>query len=143
MKRSFIERHACGLAIIGLLFLLVVGLWQKCDGAAFDPSQDQQFLEDVSSRIDFPVAPQGACYDGTRLLGLHCGDRPIMYAMDPGDESWRGHVWLLVGDGLGGWVALDSYSGLRSYTEYPEYCDPPITVSDFGELSNYIPRVAC
>lgn len=143
MKRSFIGRHAYGLAIAGLLFLSVVGLWQKCDGAAFDPSQDRQFIEDMSSRIDFPLAPPGACYDGPRLLGPHYGDHPIMYAMDPGDESRRGHVWLLVGDGSGGWVALDSYSGLRSYTEYPEYYDPSIAVSDFGELSNYIPRVVC
>lgn len=140
MTRSFFSRHAWGLAFAGLLILLAIGLYQKCEAESFEPSSDPDFISGVSSRASFPFTPLGACYDGTRALGRYYGDLPLMYAMDPGDEDWRGHVWLLVGDGSGGWTAIDSYYGPMAS---PEYYDPPIAVSDFDELAAYIPTVAC
>lgn len=121
-------------ALAGLMILISPGVLAD----SFCMSTDQSFIEDVSSRVSFPVMPLGGCYDGTRVVSRYYGGMQIVYAMDPGDDSWRGHVWLLVEDSQGSWLAIDSYYGP---VNSPEFYDPPIVVEEFGELDVYIPRI--
>lgn len=86
--------------------------------ATYVMSSSQQFLKTISRSILFPLVPIDMCYDGSKQLGIiYTGlGYNVTYMFLP-DE--RGHMWVLVeDDSTGTWLAVDSYYGVMTETEY-------------------------
>lgn len=86
--------------------------------ATYTMSSNQQFIKTISRSILFPLMPLDMCYDGSKQLGIiYTGlGYNVTYMFLPDD---RGHMWLLVeDDGTETWLAVDSYYGVMTGTEY-------------------------
>lgn len=123
------------ILLFALFALLCLGSVALSSGASFEPSTDATLKAEISERFNFPILPLGCCLEGSRIASRYLGDKPLIFGYDPGDEDYRGHVWLLVGDEKGGYQAVDSYYGLRSD---PYYYAPPLTASTYDELTGLI-----
>jgi hypothetical protein len=122
-----------------LFFAAVISLISVSSAASFNPTTDAHFAAEISERVAFPVLPPGGCLEGSHIAARYICDREVIYCYDPGDGDWRGHVWLLVGDGEGGYQAVDSYYGpVRD----PEYYEPPMTARSYDELVGLIPAIS-
>lgn len=122
-----------------LFFVAAASLIAVSSAASFTPTTDARLQEEIAGRIAFPVLPLGGCLEGSHIAARYLCDREVIYCYGPGDEGWRGHVWLLVGDDEGGYQAVDSYSGPVSDLYY---YDPPMTARSYDELVGLIPAIA-
>ncbi len=111
-----------------LFFLVVTLLVIRCGAVQYGMTCDQEFIDEIRDRASFPAAPMGGCADGTMILSEFYMDLPIEFAYNPEN---RGHVWLLVGDPMGRYVALDSYYGV---VRDPWYYNPPVVTDSHKEL---------
>jgi hypothetical protein len=96
----------------------------------YKKTSNEKFVEDISKTVNFPIAENGWCSEGSRKAGQICRDLGynVTYMFDPTE---RGHQWVLVEDGsTNTWLAVDSCYGIMddiyyysAYYSFPEIDD--------------------
>ncbi|MDM7934162.1 MAG: hypothetical protein QUS08_02075 [Methanothrix sp.] len=109
--------------------------------AAYNMSDDPEFLKSLNKYVIFPVTPLGMCYDGSQKLDstYRSFGYNVMFLYDPAGFEGQGHLWVAVEDRdhPDTWLAVDSYYGIMTSQEYYR---APYSFAEFRYLDALNPQ---
>ena len=107
----------------------------------YTKTNDAEFIKTISRYVIFPEAPLGMCYEGSQKLetsyrNLGC---KVIFLYDPSGFASQGHIWVAVEDKdhPNTWLAVDSYYGAMTETEYYK---APYSFAEFKYLDSINPK---